>query len=65
MIDLERQTSCYILIEKLLSNGHTYHTLPISKERAAGIVVLKEEATEQDLRLLEDEWNKVNGKTGG
>jgi len=65
MIDIQRQIRAYTLIENLLSNGHTFPTLPIGKQRARDITILKERATEDDLTLLEQEWGKVNGKAGG
>ena len=61
MIDIARQTSAYVLLENLLSNGYTLSTLPIDKQRAEDIMVCKEQATEDDLRLLEREWRKANG----
>ena len=52
MRDFKRQIQAYSLIESLLNNGHTITTLPIDRERAAGILECRVQATEGDLRIL-------------
>lgn len=64
-MDINKQIKACGLIENLLGNGHTFSTLPIDRQRAMDIAILKEQATEDDLTLLEREWDKVNGKAGG
>ncbi len=53
-MDYQIQVKAYRILEHLLSNGNTMSTLPISRERAGGIISMREAATERDLALLED-----------
>lgn len=51
-MNFQKQVEAYGYIETLLNDGHTMSTLPIGKERARGIISMREPATEADLQAL-------------
>jgi hypothetical protein len=51
-MDVSKNVQAFTLIEKLLSNGHKFGTLPIPKERAAAIAEGREDASEGDIQAL-------------
>jgi hypothetical protein len=60
MVNYKLQADCFQQIERLLNNGRTFSTLPITQERARGILTMREVATGAELKMLSDESNKLN-----
>jgi len=52
----EKQAEAFQLIERLVNNGKT---LPLSPERAEDILKMKEPASTEDLKMLEEAVKKL------
>jgi hypothetical protein len=61
-MDFTKQVKAFNLIETLLNTGRTMTTLPISADRAKGIMNMRERATEADLRALSLATNGPGGR---
>ena len=51
MIDMAKTIEAYHYLEVLLSNGHNFRRLPITRDKVDAIIAFRE-VSDEDLRLL-------------